>query len=66
MDFLFVRFSECQCLRPPAADNTTRAQDTIREACAKTDQENLRNAWQGAEYRFDVARATRGSHNELH
>jgi hypothetical protein len=44
--FLFVEFCEGQCLSLPAADNTTRAQDTIREACANTDQEILHNMWQ--------------------
>jgi hypothetical protein len=38
----------------------------IREACANTDQEILHNVWQEVEYRFDVARTTRGAHIELH
>jgi hypothetical protein len=38
----------------------------IREACANTDQEILHNVWQEVEYRFDVARATRGAHIELY
>jgi hypothetical protein len=36
----------------------------IREACANTDQKILHNVWQEVEYRFDVARATRGAHTE--
>jgi hypothetical protein len=48
-----VEFCEVQCLRPP--ENTTRAQDTVREAYANTDQEILHNVWQEVEYRFDVA-----------
>jgi hypothetical protein len=35
----------------------------IREACANTDQEILHSVWQAVEYRFDVARATRGAHD---
>jgi hypothetical protein len=38
----------------------------IREACTKTDQEILHNVSKEAEYRFDVARATRGAHIELY
>jgi hypothetical protein len=38
----------------------------IREACENTDQEILHNVWQEVEYRFDVARATRGAHAELY
>jgi hypothetical protein len=53
--FLFGVFFEGQCLLPPAADNTTRAQDTIREASADIDQEILHNVWQESEYRFVVA-----------
>jgi hypothetical protein len=48
-----VEFCEVQCLRPP--DNTTRAQDTVREICTDTGQEILHNVWQEIEYRFDVA-----------
>jgi uncharacterized membrane protein len=59
--FLFVKFCEGQ-----AADNTTRAQDTIRQASTNTDQEILHNVRQEVEYRFDVARATRGAHTELY
>jgi hypothetical protein len=36
------------------------------EACANTDQEILYNVRQEVEYRFDVARATRGAHTELY
>jgi hypothetical protein len=32
---LFVVFCEGQCLRPPAADNTTRAQDTDQRGLCK-------------------------------
>jgi hypothetical protein len=38
----------------------------IREACANTDQKILHNAWQDVEYRFDIARTTRGAHIELY
>jgi hypothetical protein len=38
----------------------------IRVACANTGQEILHNVWQEVEYRFDVARATRGAHIELY
>jgi hypothetical protein len=38
----------------------------IREACANTNQEILHNVCQEVEYRFDVARATRGAHIELY
>jgi hypothetical protein len=38
----------------------------IRETYANLDQEILHNVWQEAEYRFDVARATRGAHTELY
>jgi hypothetical protein len=38
----------------------------IIEACANTNQEILHNVWQEVEYRFDVARATRGAHTELY
>jgi hypothetical protein len=51
---------------PPAADNTTRAQDTGQKGLCKNDQEILHNVWQEVEYRFDVARDTRGAHIELY
>jgi hypothetical protein len=38
----------------------------IRQACANTDQDVLHNVWQEVEYRFDVARATRGAQTELY
>jgi hypothetical protein len=38
----------------------------IGQACANTDQEILHNVWQEVEYRFDVARETRGAHTELY
>jgi hypothetical protein len=38
----------------------------IREVCANIDQEFLRNVWQEVEYRFDVARVTRGAYIELY
>jgi hypothetical protein len=38
----------------------------IREACVNTDQEILHNMSQEVEYRFDVARDTRGAHIELY
>jgi hypothetical protein len=38
----------------------------IREACANIHQEVLHNVWQDVEYRFDVARATRGDQTELY
>jgi hypothetical protein len=37
----------------------------IREACANTDQVIIHNVWQEVEYRFYVARATRGANIEL-
>jgi hypothetical protein len=53
--------------RSPAANDTPRAQDTDqKEACAKIDVEILLNMWQDVEYRFDVAKASRGASNELH
>jgi len=52
--------------RSPAANDMPRAQDTDkREACAKIDIEILLNMWQDIEYRFDVAKATRGARSEL-
>jgi hypothetical protein len=48
------------------AGNTSRAQDTIREACANIYQEIFHNVWQEVEYRFDIARATRGAYVELY
>jgi hypothetical protein len=38
----------------------------IREACTNSHKEILHNVWQEVEYRFDVARATRGAHTELY
>jgi hypothetical protein len=66
MDFFLWGFVKDNVLRPPAADNTARALDTIREACANTDQEIVQNVWQEIEYQLDVARATRGAHIELY
>jgi hypothetical protein len=37
----------------------------IRQACANIDKKILHSVWQEVEYRFDVARATRGPHTEL-
>jgi hypothetical protein len=60
-----VGFYEGQCLRPPAADNTTPTKATTREACANIDKEILHSVWQEVEYRFDVARDTRGANIAL-
>jgi hypothetical protein len=38
----------------------------IREACADIYAEILHNVWQEVEYRFVVARATRGAYIELY
>jgi hypothetical protein len=54
-------------MRPfPAANNMLRAQEMEqRKVCAKTDYEILINIWQDVEYRFAVAKGTRGTHSEL-
>jgi hypothetical protein len=45
---------------------TTLHEPKTRIRGANTDQEILHNVWQEVEHRFDVARATRGTHNELY
>jgi hypothetical protein len=42
------------------------SQDRDQRGLCKHYQEILHNVWQEAEYRFDVARTTRGAHTELH
>ena len=38
----------------------------IKEACSKTEQEILGKVWREVEFRFDIARVTRGARIELY
>jgi hypothetical protein len=65
-DFFLWGFMKDNVYIPPLPTTLHELKTRIREACANTDQEILHNVWQKAEYRFDVARATRGAHIELY
>jgi hypothetical protein len=66
MDFFLWGFVKDNVYVSPLPTTLHEIKTRIREACAKTDQEILHNVWQEDEYRFDVARATRGAHTELY
>ena len=38
----------------------------IKETCSKTEQQILGYVWREVEFRFDIARVTRGAHIELY
>jgi hypothetical protein len=65
MDFFLWGFVKDNVYVPPLPTTLHELKTRIREACADTDQEILHNLWQEVEYRFDVARATRGAHIKL-
>jgi hypothetical protein len=66
MDFFLWDFVKDNAYVPPLPTTLHELKTRIREVCANTDQEILHSVWQEAEYRFDVARATRGAHIELY
>jgi hypothetical protein len=51
---------------PPMPTTLYELKTRIRETYANIDQEILHNVWQEVEYRFDVARASRGANIELY
>jgi hypothetical protein len=66
MDFFLWGFVKDNVYVTPLPITLHELKTQIREACVNNDQDILHNVWQEVEYRFDVARATRGAHNELY
>jgi hypothetical protein len=68
MNFLWGFVKDNVYVPPPHPLQTSlhELKTRISEACVNTDQEIVDNVWQEVEYRFDVARATRGAHTELY
>jgi hypothetical protein len=65
MDFFLWGVVKDNVYLPPLPTTLHELKTQIREACENTDQEILHKVWQVVEYRFDVARASRGDHTEL-
>jgi hypothetical protein len=65
MDFFLWGFCEVQSVRVLLPTTLHELKTRIRGLC-KHLSGILHNVWQETEYRFDVARATRGAHIELY
>jgi hypothetical protein len=61
MDFLLWGFVKDNVYGSPLPTTLHKFKPRMGETCVNTDQELLHNVWLEVEYRFDVARATRGT-----